>query len=65
MTFSVEMMKHNSWFKFFNHKNIWVNLQNPNPLMIFYNIHDREKWLPYVEIPESISPDIANHPKAI
>jgi hypothetical protein len=24
----------------FNHKNLWANLQNPDPAVIWYNLHD-------------------------
>jgi len=43
----------------FNHKNIWSNLQNPNPAAILYHIHDNTKWLPYVFEP------LVKHPKII
>ena len=26
----------------FNHKNVWANLQNPNPAKIMFNIHDNK-----------------------
>lgn len=32
----------------FNHKNIWVNMQNADPTKIKYELHDDLKWLPYV-----------------
>ena len=32
----------------FNHKNIWANLQNADPLKILYEIHDDNKWLPFI-----------------
>ena len=35
----------------FNHKNVWANLQNPNPAVIFYHIHDETKWMPLVSEP--------------
>ena len=35
----------------FNHKNIWANLQNPNPQVIMYHIHDNLKWLPLIHDP--------------
>ena len=31
-----------------NHKNVWANLQNADPLKIKYEIHDDCQWLPYV-----------------
>ena len=37
----------------FNHKNVWANLQNPNPARIMYDIHDNTKWLPLVYEPYS------------
>lgn len=30
----------------FNKKNIWINLQNPNPEKIVYDIWDESKWYP-------------------
>ena len=33
----------------FNHKNVWANLQNPDPAKIHYHIHDIEAWLPLIE----------------
>lgn len=33
----------------FNHKNIWANLQNADPMRIFYHIHDKEAWHPLIE----------------
>jgi len=32
----------------FNHKNIWANMQNADPLKIKYEIHDDTKWLPFI-----------------
>ena len=32
----------------FNHKNIWANLQNADPLKIKYEIHNDNQWLPFV-----------------
>ena len=32
----------------FNHKNIWANLQNANPQVIKYDIHDNTQWLPLI-----------------
>jgi len=32
----------------FNHKNIWANLQNADPLKIKYELHDDNLWLPFV-----------------
>ena len=42
----------------FNHKNIWANLQNPNPQVIMYHIHDETKWLPLVTDPDEPHPKI-------
>lgn len=43
----------------FNHKNVWANLQNPNPSKIYFHIHDPLQWLPLIS-----EPDIAtDHPK--
>jgi len=33
----------------FNHENVWSNLQNNDPTMIYYHLHDDEKWLPFVK----------------
>jgi centrosomal protein CEP76 len=30
----------------FNKRNIWINLQHHNPAGIFYDIYDRDRWLP-------------------
>lgn len=38
----------------FNHKNIWANLQNADPLKISYELHNDSFWLPYVR--DSIYP---------
>ena len=35
----------------FNHKNVWANMQNPNPQVIWYHIHDNTKWLPLISDP--------------
>jgi centrosomal protein CEP76 len=35
----------------FNHKNVWANLQNQNPVSIYYHIHDETKWLPLIADP--------------
>lgn len=40
----------------FNHKNIWANLQNPDPAVIFYHIHDNTKWLPLIADPTDEHP---------
>lgn len=32
----------------FNHKNVWANLQNTDPVKIRYELHDDTQWLPYV-----------------
>ena len=32
----------------FNHKNIWANLQNPNPAQIYYHMHNESQWLPLI-----------------
>ncbi len=32
----------------FNHKNIWANLQNADPMLISYELHDDTLWLPFV-----------------
>ena len=32
----------------FNHKNLWANLQNADPLKIKYEIHNDNMWLPFV-----------------
>ena len=32
----------------FNHKNIWANLQNPNPQRIKFHLHKVEDWMPLV-----------------
>lgn len=36
----------------FNHKNIWANLQNPNPQFIKYHLHKVEDWMPLVTEPD-------------
>lgn len=33
----------------FNHKNIWANLQAPDPAVIWYDLHDQERWLPLIQ----------------
>ncbi len=33
----------------FNKRNIWLNLQNQNPSGIFYDLWDRDRWLPVIE----------------
>jgi len=38
----------------FNHKNIWSNLQNADPLKIMYELHDDTLWLPFIR--DSIYP---------
>ena len=40
----------------FNHKNIWANLQNQNPAVIYYHIHDNTKWLPMIADPHEEHP---------
>ena len=40
----------------FNHKNIWANLQNQDPMQIFYHIHDKEQWHPLIEDPDLLHP---------
>lgn len=42
----------------FNHKNIWANLQNPNPQVIWYHIHKNTEWLPLVTDPFTKHPKI-------
>lgn len=32
----------------FNHKNVWANLQNADPVKIRYELHDDSQWLPFV-----------------
>ena len=32
----------------FNHKNIWGNLQNEDPVHIKYELHNEAQWLPFV-----------------
>eukprot|EP00347_Sterkiella_histriomuscorum_P007723 403347806 len=32
----------------FNHKNIWANLQNPNPAQIYFHLHNESQWLPLI-----------------
>ena len=40
----------------FNHKNIWANLQNPDPAVIYYDIQDNTKWLPLIADPSDEHP---------
>jgi len=47
----------------FNHKNIWANLQNPNPANIYYHIHDNTKWLPLITDPYDKHPLIIESEK--
>ena len=35
----------------FNHKNIWANLQNPNPKCIKFHLHKLEDWMPLITDP--------------
>ena len=35
----------------FNKKNIYINLQNPNPVGIFYDLYDTEKWQQFLRVP--------------
>lgn len=42
----------------FNKRNIWMNLQHHNPAGIFYDIWDRDRWFPVIEVsrdPEKIN----------
>lgn len=48
----------------FNHKNIWGNLQNPNPAVIWYHIHDNTKWIPLIADPNFEHPKITEARKA-
>jgi len=32
----------------FNHKNIWANLQNPDPAHVYFHIHNEQQWLPLI-----------------
>ena len=40
----------------FNHKNISANLQNPDPAVIYYHIHENTKWLPLIADPSDEHP---------
>jgi hypothetical protein len=33
----------------YNHKNIWANLQHPDPALIHYHIHMPDRWLPLIQ----------------
>jgi hypothetical protein len=41
----------------FNKKNIYLNMQNPNPVGILYDIYNKEKWFSVLKIRESNNPD--------
>lgn len=32
----------------FNHKNVWANLQNPDPGCILYHIFNEIQWMPLI-----------------
>lgn len=39
----------------FNKKNIYLNMQNPNPVGILYDIYSKEKWFPILRVQDGNS----------
>ena len=37
----------------FNKKNIWINLQNPDPVRIYFDLYNNKKWMSVLKLKDT------------